>query len=150
MSLEIRPITLRAANDYVAARHRHNGKTTGHKWSVAVYDGETLCGVAIAGRPIARKLDDGLTIEIRRVCTDGTRNACSMLYGACCRAAKAMGYKRVVTYTLVSEPGGKPTGQRFHRLRRSGGAILERPIPPPRIVRNANLHVRRAKTKIPA
>ena len=105
MSLEIRPITLRAANDYVAARHRHNGKTTGHKWSVAVYDGETLCGVAIAGRPIARKLDDGLTIEIRRVCTDGTRNACSILYGACCRVAKAMGYKHLVTYTRQSENG---------------------------------------------
>ena len=100
--LSIRPITLREANAYVAQHHRHNQPTNGHKWSVACYDGDCLCGVAIAGQPIARKLDDGLTIEIRRVCTDGTYNACSILYGACARIAKDMGYKRVVTYTLIS------------------------------------------------
>lgn len=105
MSLTIRPITLREANAYVAQNHRHNLPVNGHKWSIACYDGERLCGVAIAGQPIARKLDDGLTIEIRRVCTDGTYNACSMLYGAASRAAKAMGYKRAITYTLQSEPG---------------------------------------------
>lgn len=105
MSIEIRPITLRDANVFVAQHHRHNLPTNGHKFSVACYDGDRLCGVAIAGQPIARKLDDGLTIEIRRVCTDGTRNACSILYGACSRCAKEMGYKRVVTYTLRSESG---------------------------------------------
>lgn len=148
--LEIRPIMLRAANDFVAAHHRHNQRTTGHKWSIAVYDGETLCGVAIAGRPIARNLDDGLTIEIRRVCTDGTRNACSMLYGACCRVAKAMGYKRLVTYTLVSEPGTSLRASWFTDCGEAGGGILERPLPPPRIVRSTNLHVRRSEAKIPA
>ncbi|WP_326204294.1 XF1762 family protein [uncultured Oscillibacter sp.] len=61
---------------------------------VACYDGERLCGVAIAGQPVARKLDDGLTVEIRRVCTDGTKNACSILYGACARVARDMGYKK--------------------------------------------------------
>lgn len=103
--LQIRPITLRDANRYVRENHRHNLPTNGHKFSIACYDGDRLCGVAIAGQPVARKLDDGLTIEIRRVCTDGTRNACSILYGACSRCAKEMGYKRVVTYTLQSEPG---------------------------------------------
>ena len=103
--LKIRPIKLRDANRYVAEHHRHNMPTNGHKFSIACYDGDRLCGVAIAGQPVARKLDDGLTIEIRRVCTDGTRNACSILYGACSRCAKEMGYKRVVTYTLLSEPG---------------------------------------------
>lgn len=103
--LEIRPITLRDANRYVAENHRHNIPTNGHKYSIAVYDGGRLCGVAIAGQPVARNLDDGLTIEIRRVCTDGTRNACSILYGACARCAKDMGYKRVITYTLQSESG---------------------------------------------
>lgn len=103
--LEIRPITLREANRYVKENHRHNMPTNGHKFSIACYDGDRLCGVAIAGQPIARKLDDGLTIEIRRVCTDGTRNACSILYGACSRCAREMGYKRVITYTLISEPG---------------------------------------------
>lgn len=105
MNLEIRPIKLRDANRYVEEHHRHNMPATGHKFSIACYDGDRLCGVAIAGRPVARKLDDGRTIEIRRVCTDGTRNACSILYGACSRAAKEMGYKRVITYTLLSEPG---------------------------------------------
>ena len=77
----------------------------GHKFSIACYDGERLCGVAMVGRPIARLLDDGMTVEITRNCTDGTYNACSMLYGACVKAAKALGYKRIVTYTLESEPG---------------------------------------------
>ena len=103
--LKVRPITLREANAYVAELHRHNQPTTGHKWSIAVYDGDRLCGVAIAGRPVARKLDDGLTIEALRVCTDGTRNACSALYGACARIARDMGYERIITYTLESEPG---------------------------------------------
>ena len=119
--LEIRPVTLKAANDYVAAHHRHNRPTAGHKFSVACYEGERLCGVAIAGQPIDRKLDDGLTIEIRRVCTDGTPNACSMLYGACCRVAKAMGYKRVVTYTLVSEPGASLRASGFTDCGEAGG-----------------------------
>lgn len=103
--LIIRPCKLRDANTYVAQRHRHNLPTNGHKWSLACYDGDRLCGVAIAGQPIARKLDDGLTIEVRRVCTDGTRNACSKLYGACARVAKEMGYDKIITYTLISEPG---------------------------------------------
>lgn len=103
--LEIKPITLKQANAYVSELHRHNIPTTGHKWSVGCYEGDRLCGVAIAGQPIARHLDDGETIEVRRVCTDGTRNACSFLYGACARIAKEFGYKRIITYTLESEPG---------------------------------------------
>lgn len=103
--LTIKPITLKKANAYVAEFHRHNIPTTGHKWSIACYDGERLCGVAISGQPIARALDDGETIEVRRVCTDGTENACSKLYGACARIAKEFGYKRIITYTLESEPG---------------------------------------------
>lgn len=75
-------------------------------------DGETI-GVAICGNPVARGLDDGLTLEIRRVCTDGTRNACSKLYSACVRTAKAMGYKRVITYTLVSETGASCRAANF-------------------------------------
>lgn len=128
--LTIRPCSLKDANAYVAAHHRHNLPTNGHKWSVAVYDGERLCGVAICGRPIARKLDDGMTIEIRRVCTDGTRNACSKLYGACCRVAKEMGYKKAITYTLVSEPGESLRASGFANCGEAGGGILEYAIPP--------------------
>lgn len=103
--LNIRPITLHDANAYVALHHRHNIPTSGHKWSAACYDDDRLCGVAICGRPVARKLDDGETIEARRVCTDGTKNACSFLYGACARIAKDFGYARIITYILETETG---------------------------------------------
>ena len=108
MSLHIVPVTLRAANAYVEQHHRHHGSSRGHKFSVGVVDEhDTLHGVAIAGRPVSRGLDDGRTLEVLRVCTDGTPNACSMLYAAVRRAALAMGYPgdRVITYTLATEPG---------------------------------------------
>lgn len=103
--LTLRPISLAEANRFVLEHHRHNEPTWGHKFSVgAEADGE-LVGVAICGRPVARALDDGATIEITRACTDGTKNANSFLYGASCRAAFALGYKRVITYTLQDEGG---------------------------------------------
>lgn len=106
--LRVAPVTLRAANAYVAQHHRHHPPTQGHKFSLSVVDeGGALRGVAIAGRPVARHLDDGLHLEVLRVCTDGAPNACSMLYGAMRRAAVAMGYPRhgVITYTLATESG---------------------------------------------
>jgi len=128
--LTIKPITLRAANTYVAQHHRHNQSTNGHKFSISCYDGDRLCGVAIAGRPIARNLDDGLTIEIRRVCTDGTYNACSILYGACARVAKDMGYKRVITYTLKSESGASLKASGFMNCGEAGGISWNTPSRP--------------------
>ncbi len=103
--LEIFPVTLKDANDFVAAMHRHSKPTVGHKFSVGVKTDGELCGVAIVGRPVARRLDDGLTVEVTRLCTDGTHNACSILYAAARRAAKALGYKRIYTYTLPDEGG---------------------------------------------
>ena len=105
MSLDIVPITLAEANQFVLEHHRHHGKVTGHKYSIGATDGEKIVGVAIVSRPISRYLDDGLTLEVTRVCTDGTKNACSILYAAAWRAARAMGYKRMVTYILESENG---------------------------------------------
>lgn len=105
MSLRVTPITLAEANDYVARLHRHHKPTVGHIFSVAVSDGDEVHGVAIVGRPVARALQDGYTAEVLRTCTDGTPNACSMLYATCWRAAKALGYKRLGTYTFQSEPG---------------------------------------------
>ena len=105
MTLFIRPLTLREANAYVAAHHRHNKPVVGHRYSIGCFDGERMCGVAIVGHPVARRLDDGLTVEIYRVCTDGTYNACSMLYGACARIAREMGYKRS-GFTNYGEAGG--------------------------------------------
>lgn len=103
--LEIRPITLRAACAFIADHHRHNKPPRGHKFSVSVAKDGSLVGVATAGRPVARAFDNGLTLEVNRTCTDGTKNANSMLYGAIWRAAKAMGYRRLVTYTQADECG---------------------------------------------
>lgn len=94
--LEIVPMTLKEANAFVEQNHRHHGKVVGHKFSIGLSDGEKIVGVAIVGRPVARHLDDGWTLEVNRLCTDGSRNACSMLYAAAWRAARAMGYKRIL------------------------------------------------------
>lgn len=101
----IRPISLKLANEFVEKHHRHNKKVRGHKWSLGLYEEDKLIGVGIVGRPVARLLDDGLTLEILRVCTNGERNANSMLYGRIARIAKLMGYEKVITYTLQKESG---------------------------------------------
>ena len=104
--MTIEPIALSLANSFVAAWHRHSRPVVGHLWSLGLWaDVLDLRGVAIVGRPVARALDDGMTVEITRLATDGTRNACSALYGACCREARRRGYRRVVTYTLATESG---------------------------------------------
>lgn len=104
--LVVIPITFRDACAFVAKHHRHHRPPQGMKFCVAVADdtGE-IRGVAIVGRPVARRLDDGWTLEVTRTCTDGTKNANSMLYGAAWRAARALGYRRIVTYTLPEESG---------------------------------------------
>ena len=98
-------MTLKDANAYVAEKHRHHKPSVGHKFSIGLSVGEKIVGVAICGRPVSRGSDDGLTLEVSRLCTDGTANACSKLYGACARIAKEMGYKKIQTYVLESEPG---------------------------------------------
>lgn len=103
--LELVPMTLKEANAFVEQNHRHHKPVTGHKFSIGLSDGEKIVGVAIVGRPVSRHLDDGWTLEVNRLCTDGTKNACSMLYAAAWRAARAMGYKKLVTCILESEPG---------------------------------------------
>lgn len=111
--MNIRPITFREACNFVSQYHRHHKPTVGCKFSLGLYDEDRLVGVAICGRPVSRKLDDGLTCEINRLCTDGTRNACSMLYGACCRVAKEMGYVKIITYILESENGASLKASNF-------------------------------------
>lgn len=128
-SLQLVPIGLAAANAWVDEMHRHHEPATGHKFSVACEtpDG-TLRGVAIAGRPSARYLDDGRHIEVLRVATDGTPNACSILYGAVARAAQGMGYPRrnIITYTLASEPGTSLVAAGWVRDIESGGGSWSR------------------------
>jgi hypothetical protein len=104
--LRLVPVSLAEARRYVAEVHRHNDPPTGHRVSVAIADDTgTVRGVGVLGRPLARKSDDGRTAEVYRVATDGVPNGCSMLYGALVKAAWALGYDRVLTYTLEDEPG---------------------------------------------
>lgn len=121
--LKIKPIHIRAAREYVAQNHRHNIPPVGGKFAIACFDEERLCGVAICGRPTARRLDNGETLEIYRNCTDGTRNACSKLYGACVRIARDMGYREIITYTLESENGASLKAANFKFEGAAGGYI---------------------------
>ena len=104
--LTIVPITFRQACEFVKHWHRHHKPPIGHKFSIGIADSDgTLVGVAMCGRPVSRHFDDGLTLEVNRTATNGTKNANSALYGAAWRAAKAMGYCRLVTYTQGDESG---------------------------------------------
>jgi len=106
VSLTVVPLSIRQAAAFVELHHRHNKPPRGCKFAIGVCTADgTLVGVAMVGRPIARSLDDGLTIEVNRTCTDGTRNANSCLYAAAWRIARAMGYRRLITYTRADEPG---------------------------------------------
>ena len=112
--MEIVPCTISDAKEFVAQHHRHHRPPQGALFAIGVSDGEEMIGVALVGRPVARRLDDGWTVEVTRLATrDGTPNACSMLYRACWRAASNMGYKRLVTYTLATEPGASLRGAGF-------------------------------------
>ena len=103
--LEVVPLSLAEANAFVSRFHRHHGPTAGHKFSLGVASGGEIVGVAIVGRPVARHFDDGWTLEVNRTCTDGLKNVNSMLYGAAWRVAKALGYRRLITYTQQDESG---------------------------------------------
>lgn len=121
--LEVHPIGLKAANRFVEANHRHHKKVAGHKFSICACKGDIIVGVAICGRPVSRHMDDGTVIEINRLCTDGTRNACSLLYGACCRIAKEMGYRKIITYILESENGASIKASNFKCEGKAGGEM---------------------------
>jgi len=105
-TIKIIPITLKTANGFVIKHHRHHSKAQGCKFCIGVVDEkDELRGVAIVGRPVPRFLDNGLTAEVTRLCTDGYKNACSFLYAACAKIAKHMGYGRIITYILATEKG---------------------------------------------
>ena len=115
-ALEVTLARLALANEFVAAHHRHSRPDVGCLFALAAWAGPLdLRGVAIVGRPKARGLDDGRTVEVTRVATDGTRNACSQLYAAACREARKRGYQRVVTYTFVTETGASVRASGFTR-----------------------------------
>lgn len=103
--LTLQPVTYREACRFIAKHHRHHKPPQGCKFCIGVSVGDEVVGVVVVGRPIACSYDDGWTAEVTRCCTDGTKNACSMLYGAAWRACRAMGYMRLITYTRTDEEG---------------------------------------------
>ena len=127
--LTVKPMSLADANRFVAEHHRHHKPVRGHKFSLGCMANGRLAGVAIVGRPVSRYLDDGLTLEVNRLCTDGTKNACSFLYGAAARAAKVMGYRKIITYILDTESG---TSLRLAMRGAGGRTGVDRQAPPTR------------------
>ena len=122
MKLRVVPLTLAEANQFVRLHHRHHKPVVGYKFCIGAADeaGEVR-GVALVGRPVARNLDDGWTLEVNRVATAGAANCCSLLYGACWRAGRAMGYRRMVTYTLPKEGGGALRAAGWRLIGEAGG-----------------------------
>lgn len=120
------PTTLTDAHSFVRQFHRHHRPSVGGLFAAAVAVEDKVVGVVVVGRPVARMSSDGWTCEVTRLCTDGTPNACSMLYRAAWRAAKALGYKRLVTYTLPEEGGASLRGAGFKEIGRAGGGDWSR------------------------
>lgn len=128
MTATVQPVSLATARAFVHCYHRHSKPPVGHIYSLGLFgDDLALHGVAIAGRPVARALDDGATVEITRLATDGTRNACSRLYGAACREARRRQFRRVVTYTLASETGASLRASGFTRAAEVRGRQWDTP-----------------------
>jgi hypothetical protein len=131
MRFSVERLGLDEANEFVRVHHRHHKPLDFHLFCIgAALDGE-IVGVAIVARPVARMRDDGVTAEVARLCTDGSRNACSFLYGASARAAFALGFKRIGTYILASEPGVSLTAAGWRQLGEvRGGGSWSRPSRP--------------------
>ncbi len=130
--MKVVPVSLKTANEIVLLEHRHNKPVAGHKWSIgAEHDGK-LVAVCIVGRPIARMLDDGMTIEVLRLCAipDGPPNVCSFLYRAAWRVWAAMGGTRLITFTLQSESGSSLRGAGFKLAKSFEGASWSRDARP--------------------
>lgn len=121
------PTTLAEARQFIREHHRHHKPPIGHIFAVAVADeNDHVRGVCTVGRPVARLLQDGFTAEVTRVATDGARNACSMLLGASWRAARALGYRRLITYTLKNEGGASLRGAGYRCVGQAGGGTWSR------------------------
>lgn len=124
------PINFATASEFIKNNHRHHLPPVGWKYGIGASDGEKLIGVITVGRPVARKLDNGMTLEVTRCCTDGSKNACSFLYSAAWRAAKALGYKRLITYILKEESGTSLVASGWKELYHTPGASWSVPTRP--------------------
>jgi hypothetical protein len=130
MTLELQPITFAEAAAFIRLHHRHHLPSVGHKFSIAVNDGARVVGVVMVGRPVARHLANGWTLEVTRNCTDGTKNAASMLYGAAWRATRALGYRRLITYTLIEESGTSLRAAGWKTIGQTQGGSWDTPSRP--------------------
>lgn len=124
------PLDQAAAFAFIGEVHRHHPAPVGWKYGIGAMHDDELVGVVSVGRPVSRHMDDGRTLEINRLATDGTKNACSFLYGRACKAAFAMGYERVITYTLAEEPGTSLRASRFVEVRKTQGGSWDAPSRP--------------------
>jgi hypothetical protein len=130
MPLEIIPIDFDDACEFIARHHRHHRPPVGWKFGMAVQLDDKIVGVATVGRPVSRFRDDGWTLEVNRLCTDGTKNAASALYSACWRAARALGYKKVITYILAEETGTSLKAAGWRVVGQTGGGTWNRKARP--------------------
>jgi hypothetical protein len=125
--LQLVPMTRAEAQAYVREHHRHHKPSVGDVFCLGAQSGDKIVGVVVVGRPVARRLNDGQTLEVTRCCTDGTRNACSFLYAAAWRAARDLGWRRLVTYTLPEEGGTSLRAAGWKLIGEAGGGSWSRP-----------------------
>ena len=128
--LDLQPINYDEACEFIRRHHRHHLPPQGWKFGVAVNDGEKIVGVVCVGRPVARHLDNGYTLEVTRCCTDDTKNVASKLYAAAWRATRALGFKRLITYTLASESGVSLQAAGWRVLYQTKGESWNKPSRP--------------------
>lgn len=129
--LDVTPITLKEAHVFVRDTHRHHKPAQGALFAIAASDRDGIVrAVAVVGRPVSRHLQDGWTVEVVRLASDGAHNACSMLYRAAWRAARALGYRRLITYTLESESGASLRAAGFKVIGQAGGGTWDRKARP--------------------
>jgi len=127
VKLNLKMINMKTASKFIENYHRHHKPTQGWKFGIGVIADDTLVGVAVVGRPVARMLDDGDTLEVTRLCTNGTPHVASMLYGAAWRAGKALGCTRMITYILKEETGTSLKAAGWVRVDLAGGGTWNRP-----------------------
>lgn len=119
-------MTLREARAFVSEHHRHHKAPQGGLFAIGATDGSRVVGVAIVGKPVARLANDGYTAEVTRLCVVDASNACSMLYAACWRAARSIGYRRLITYTLPEEGGASLRASGWRLIGETGGGSWSR------------------------
>ena len=127
MVMVIKPCELKDANTYIAKLHRHHKPIAGHRFSIAAWKDGVMVGVATVGRPVARMTNQKTVLEVTRLCTDGTRNACSILYAAAARIGRTIGYESIQTFILESAPGTSLKAAGWKPVAMSPGGDWNRP-----------------------